>query len=152
MLLRLLFEQQGTGLRSVARSLLLGREVADDGVGVLQQVLVLERVGLVGHFLEAFGSDLGPKVARLILHEEAVLFNRVDRGPQLRIALEYLVQQIASHYVDPLPVQLDLTREDLLLNLHRVVFVEEGQRSVTNKRKNKLLILIQAPIRRPVCR
>ncbi len=104
-------------------------EVTNERVLILQKVGVLEWVGLVGHLLSAFGSDILPVVGGLLLDEQFVLFEGVDRGSHLGITLEYLVQKITSSQVDAFLVQAQLSSQNLLLQLHWIIFLQEGERA-----------------------
>ena len=57
----------------------------------MEEVSVLERVGLVGDLLETLILDLMPVVGGLVQHEEAVLLEPVDGGAHRWVSLEYLV-------------------------------------------------------------
>ena len=98
-------------------------EVAYGWIVVLEQVSVFERVGLIWHLLERLSSDLLPVVGGFELHEEAVLHEFVDGGSHLRVAQEHLGEEFASDHVDALLAYQDLARQNLLLNLHRVLLL-----------------------------
>ena len=73
--------------------------------------------------MERLGSDLLPVVGGFELHEEAVLHEFVDGGSHLRVAQEHLREELASDHVNALLAYQDLARQNLLLNLHRVLLL-----------------------------
>lgn len=125
--------QRGLTLRTAAHSgeIRLRRlEVRDGRVVILEQVGVLERVRSVGYLLERLALDLLPVVRWLVQHEHPVAFHVFDRRPHLWVALENLAQQVPRRQVNALFVQTNLACNDLLLELHRVILFQEGQRPI----------------------
>ena len=70
-----------------------------------------------------------PVVVRLVLHKHAMLLKSINRGAHLGIGFEYLGQEVLRSLIDALLVQLDLTRQNLFLELDWVVLYLERQRA-----------------------
>ena len=56
-----------------------------------------------------------------------MLLEFIDRRPHLRVTLEYLVEEVASDDIDTLLVELELARQNLLLQFHWVILLLEGK-------------------------
>ena len=126
----------GGGLGGAARAGAFGLLLDQVGhlrVRVLQQIAVFHRVWLVGHLLEGLRLDGAPVVCRFILHEETVLFQVIDGGSHLGVADEYLVEEVPGDDIDPLFVEFELAGKYLLLQLHGVLLLSEGQRPAPNQ-------------------
>ena len=91
----------------------------------MEKIGVFERVWFVRHLLERLGLNLRPVVRWLQFHEHPVLLYLVNGRAHCGVALKYLGQNVTSDHINPLLADENLTRQNLLLNFHRVLLFLE---------------------------